>query len=443
MTYLENTFKTVYVWFAIRGKALPAPAEKMVGVIVGDSTEYRRYRDTFEASNLVADGFHARRENLAVFSARRLDKASINFEQLTKDVYRQSRVEDLFKARDVKDLPNPKQNPQAPATFQEYARASTIALVDAALQEEAEMASASHEGTRQIFGETGLVPRNVLAPEWVRFGSPPCSSRPRARSRPRGRPSRWPCTRAGAAPTGRTCVLRGDARRQGADRPERGPTCSWTRSWTCRSPAPARPSTLEKALSKKAEEGDSKAVKSGGAVQPGPDPVLVAGVLPGQGPVPRVHRSSWANSASCRGTPTWAGRRWSGRSAGPTGWAAAAWAGPGSTSSGSSRSAASGITFMAQQQSPSRKLKLDDLQVRGPSGGHGVGGPRASRAGAGLSRRAASRLPRGRRPARAAPGGGGAGYPGGGTPPGYPPGGGGHRRPVRLPGRPGRLIDRP
>ena len=36
-------------------------------------------------------------------------------------------------------------------------------------------------------------------------------------------------------------------------------------------------------------------------------------------------------------------------------------------------------TFMAQQQSPSRKLKLDDLQVRGPSGGGpgfpGVGGP--------------------------------------------------------------------
>ena len=32
------------------------------------------------------------------------------------------------------------------------------------------MASASHEGTRQIFAETGLLPRNVLAPEWVRFG---------------------------------------------------------------------------------------------------------------------------------------------------------------------------------------------------------------------------------------------------------------------------------
>ena len=36
LAYLEDTFKTVYIWFALRGKALPAPTEKLVGVIVGD-----------------------------------------------------------------------------------------------------------------------------------------------------------------------------------------------------------------------------------------------------------------------------------------------------------------------------------------------------------------------------------------------------------------------
>ena len=66
---LEMNFKTVYLWFALRGRALPAPAEKHVAVIVGDVTDFRRYRDTFEATNLVADGFHARRENLAVLAA--------------------------------------------------------------------------------------------------------------------------------------------------------------------------------------------------------------------------------------------------------------------------------------------------------------------------------------------------------------------------------------
>jgi hypothetical protein len=163
---LENNFKTLYIWFALRGRALPAPSEKLVAVIVGDATEFRRYRDTFEATNLVADGFHARRENLAVFSARRLDKASVNFEQIVKDIYREQRPEDLFKSR----LPNLRENPKAPDTYRKYARASTLALVDNLLQEEAEIAAATHEGTKQLFAETGLLPRNVLAPEWVRFG---------------------------------------------------------------------------------------------------------------------------------------------------------------------------------------------------------------------------------------------------------------------------------
>jgi len=163
---LEMNFKTVYTWFAIRGRALPAPSEKLVAVIVGDASEFRRYRDTFEASNLVADGFHARRENLAVFSGRRLDKASVNFEQLVRDVYRVMKPEDLFKGK----LPNRKEQPNAPENYTDYARASTLALVDKALQQEAEIAAATHEGTKQLFAETGLLPRNVLAPEWVRFG---------------------------------------------------------------------------------------------------------------------------------------------------------------------------------------------------------------------------------------------------------------------------------
>lgn len=164
---LEMNFKTVYLWFAFRGKALPAPTEKLPAVIVGDAAEFRRYRDNFEASNLASDGFHARRENLAVFSARRLDKASVNFESKTKEIYRHVKsADDYFQVK----LPNAKENANAHTNFRDYARASTLALVDRALREEGEIASATHEGTKQLFAETGLLPRNVLAPEWVRFG---------------------------------------------------------------------------------------------------------------------------------------------------------------------------------------------------------------------------------------------------------------------------------
>ncbi len=164
LEFLEDNFKTFYLWFAMRGEALRGPAEKLPAVIVADTVEFRKYRDAFEATNLVADGFHARRENLAVFSGRRLDKASVNFEQLLKDVYRKYRPADLFKAK----LPDPKDRDGD--KFTEYARACTLALVDNALQRESEISSATHEGTQQLFAETGLLPRTVIAPEWVRFG---------------------------------------------------------------------------------------------------------------------------------------------------------------------------------------------------------------------------------------------------------------------------------
>lgn len=163
---LENNFKTIYLWFALRGRALPAPTEKLAAIIVGDATDFRHYRDTFEATNLVADGFHARRENLAVFSGRRLDKASVNFDKRVSDIYREAiRKDDLFRS----ELPKIKEYPTLD-NFRKYSHASMMALVDNLLEEEAEIASATHEGTKQLFAETGLLPRNVMAPEWVRFG---------------------------------------------------------------------------------------------------------------------------------------------------------------------------------------------------------------------------------------------------------------------------------
>jgi hypothetical protein len=263
--YLEDTFKTVYVWFALKGKALPAPTEKLVGVIVGDSNDYRRYRDTFEATNLTADGFHARRENLAVFSARRLDKASINFEQLIKDVNRKFRTETLFGAREAKDLPRPqKKNPQPndAKTYEEYARASTLALVDACLQEEAERASASHEGTRQIFAEAGLLPRNVLAPEWVRFGISALFESPKGAFPGSAKTLKVAMYPGGGGP--HWAYMRYfEELRDSKYLTERNAPEMFLETVLDRPFRSARKAEqLEKALSKKTEEGDSKAVRS-------------------------------------------------------------------------------------------------------------------------------------------------------------------------------------
>jgi Protein of unknown function (DUF1570) len=438
LDYLENNFTTVYVWFALHGKALPGPTEKLAGVIVGAADEYRRYRDTFEATNLVADGFHARRENLAVFSARRLDRASVNFEQQTKDVYRQYRVEDLFKVKSAKELPQSTKkniNPNAPETFEEFARASTLALVDAFLQEEAEIASATHEGTRQIFADTGLLPRNVMAPEWVRFGISAVFETPKGP---------FP----GKAPTLKVAMYPGGG----------GPHWAYMRFFEelrdtkVLTPANAVPmfvSTVldspfrsarkaeqqEKTQAKKSEEGDSKAVRSEELYNRARTLSWSLVYFLAKARFPEFinfldELSKLPRDAELDGEAVIAAF---GRAYGIDG------AGLSGASVKVDRFMQIGLEwwdFMGHQQSPSRKLKLDDVLVRGGAGTTGAGG--AGFPGGGFGPPGGGFGPPGaggpgRPGGMGPPGAGGPGRPGGpgGGPPGAPGG------PGRPPGGPG------
>jgi hypothetical protein len=48
--------------------------------------------------------------------------------------------------------------------------AQTLALIQKSLEVDAELASTTHEGARQLMAALGLLPRNVNAPEWIQFG---------------------------------------------------------------------------------------------------------------------------------------------------------------------------------------------------------------------------------------------------------------------------------
>jgi hypothetical protein len=163
---LEDTFKTYYLLFALKGKALPAPSEKMVAILVDRPDTFTKQMHTFEASDLIADGFHARQENLAIFSPTRLDRASRNYEQVMREVYKQNSTE-LLKG----DFPKmPREKEKLEQKVAEVARAQVLSLVEQALREESEIATATHEGAAQLLAETGVLPRNTNAPEWLRFG---------------------------------------------------------------------------------------------------------------------------------------------------------------------------------------------------------------------------------------------------------------------------------
>ncbi|HEX3148343.1 MAG TPA: hypothetical protein VHR66_09690 [Gemmataceae bacterium] len=428
LEYLENNFKTVYTWFAIRGKALPAPTEKLVAIIVGDATEFRKYRDTFEATNLVADGFHARRENLAVFSGRRLDKASVNFDQVTKDIYRKYRAEDLFKAKEPKDLPK-KKDPNAPNSYAEYARASTLALLDACMQEEAEIASATHEGTRQIFGETGMLPRNVLAPEWVRFGIAALFEMPKGPFPGKAKTLQVALYPGGGGPHWAYMRYYEEMRDAKLISQMTAPELFKDTVIDDHFHSARKAEQLQKSLSNKTEEGDSKAT---------PAEELYARArtlswsvvyflakarfnefvafmdemtrlprdaeLDGEAVVGAFGRAYGIGNASITGSGVDV-RRFMG--------IGLEWA-----------------DFMAKEQSPSRRLKLDDIVARGP-GAPGTGAPGTP----------GFPGPGGGVPGFPGPGGGVPGFPGPGiggpSGPGVPPGPGGPGG-GPGPGRPGR-----
>jgi hypothetical protein len=170
---LEQHMRAFYRWFAIKGKALPVPEEKLVAVQVHDESSFKAQRSSVEAVQFVSDGFFARRDNIAVFCSQRLDEAYQMFARITSNHWKDWNRLELLDGKTVRGLTSQikqKYNNDSRAFLNDYRRMQTIALLEKALQEEAEVAAVSHEGTRQLLVATGLVGRNVQMPEWIQFG---------------------------------------------------------------------------------------------------------------------------------------------------------------------------------------------------------------------------------------------------------------------------------
>ncbi len=162
---LENNYRAFFYWFALQGKALKVPDQRLVAVLVKHGDEFKRQQQIFDSLPSVADGFLARRDNLAVFSLERTDAASEALEQNTKVTWQK-----LTTTRDdsLKHWPRGARGERLDDAFGREIQ--TIALLERALEDDAEIASVTHEGTRQLLAATNELPRNVAVPEWLQFG---------------------------------------------------------------------------------------------------------------------------------------------------------------------------------------------------------------------------------------------------------------------------------
>jgi hypothetical protein len=169
LDHLEESLKGIYYWFTLHRQALPTPERRMIALLVGKTDEFQKYADAFADCPVVADSLFVRRDNLLIISAQRLDPAAESLSRMLADVSLANF--DLKKIMDKKNATLATRLPKG-KTDEEWATASTLALVKKSVDEQSEQATASHQGARQLFATIGLLPRTVHLPEWVQFGLP-------------------------------------------------------------------------------------------------------------------------------------------------------------------------------------------------------------------------------------------------------------------------------
>ncbi|MHB1423520.1 MAG: DUF1570 domain-containing protein [Gemmataceae bacterium] len=168
--HLENTFRGFYYWFALKKIALPVPTHRQIVILTNKDSDFEKLRTIFSSSPLVVDGFFARRENLPVMYSQRQDdpyKALTIFWETWKGKGYQ-RTE-LLNGKKATGSGVPV-NLRGDIFLQQNAEAHMLALMLKALEQEAELATVSHEASRQLLFASGLLPRNVAVPEWLLFG---------------------------------------------------------------------------------------------------------------------------------------------------------------------------------------------------------------------------------------------------------------------------------
>ncbi len=163
MKRLEDNYKALFYWFALKGKALPVPDYRLVAVLIDKPSEFEVYHKIFDNVPLSDDGFYARRENLAFFSATPLDEIYDTLEASMKDLWGKGWYRDKL----LQGGPAPR---GSNADAVELIRNQVKVLLLKALQDESELTTATHEGTLQLASVTGLLPRTVSVPEWAQFG---------------------------------------------------------------------------------------------------------------------------------------------------------------------------------------------------------------------------------------------------------------------------------
>jgi hypothetical protein len=167
---LENAFRGYYYWWALRGIAQSVPREVQVAVMTDSTDDLRRFHNLLTSGPMVGDGFFARREGGTVLANRRLDEPYDVLDKFSSYWWQKGYNRDLLLTGSKAGRPKtpPSANPQEEQI--EFVNAQMLALLLKAMEREGRLATVTHNASRQLLFASGLLPRNVTAPEWFLFG---------------------------------------------------------------------------------------------------------------------------------------------------------------------------------------------------------------------------------------------------------------------------------
>jgi hypothetical protein len=160
---LENAFASYYYWFALKGIVLKVPEERLLGVKLNTLEEFDRFHKILSSGPVVANGYFAPRDGLTVVSATPLDEKYHSLELYNGKWWQNGYDRNqLLQGR----------RSGAPPTAQmlDLCTAEAMALLEKAMEYDAEQASITHFASRQLLFASGLLPRGVVVPEWALFG---------------------------------------------------------------------------------------------------------------------------------------------------------------------------------------------------------------------------------------------------------------------------------
>jgi hypothetical protein len=159
---MEKSFQGFYYWWAFHGKVLPVPKQIQVVLIPEKGTEFKKFHTIMTPTPVVADAFFARRESVLVMAPQRLDDRYDAMEKFAGRWYDNGVSRQLVLSG--------KKPPTSQVPAEDLPDAQMASLVLKAMETERELTAATHDGSRQLLYASGLLPRSLVAPEWVLFG---------------------------------------------------------------------------------------------------------------------------------------------------------------------------------------------------------------------------------------------------------------------------------